>query len=324
MTSNNRVIVDGESFLAQVASTFNPDHEILIRAKQSMEVLEAYSRFALTKIIIPSQILPQFEKLKNAIANIPAETDINRYQIIAKYPELKPHVELLERCLKSYPEILRGETHYASILFPIGDIDYNKETYDNSEADYINKVISEIVLEYINLANKKIRILEVGGGMGTCTRFLLPALVDKNYEYYFTDLGSAFVRRAQKTFHKFSNVIYATYNVEQELPSEFGNFDVVIGVNVLHATSDMDVTLKNMRNAVKKGGILVLNEITRRSDHATLTAGITSGWWLYKDQYRIPDSPLISIENWYKILKQNQFEHIKSYNSFSSSMILST
>jgi polyketide synthase PksN len=40
---------------------------------------------------------------------------------------------------------------------------------------------------------------------------------------------------------------------------------------------------------LRRGGIIIANELTTKTDFLTLTFGLTDGWWLYDDpQWRMP------------------------------------
>lgn len=74
-----------------------------------------------------------------------------------------------------------------------------------------------------------------------------------------------------------------------------GAYDIVFATNVLHATRDMGNTLQNCKALLRKGGLLIANELTTKTEFLTLTFGLTDGWWLHDDSdIRIPGSPLIS------------------------------
>jgi hypothetical protein len=46
---------------------------------------------------------------------------------------------------------------------------------------------------------------------------------------------------------------------------------------------------------LRKGGLLIANELTAKTDFLTLTFGLTDGWWLFEDaKWRIPGAPLLS------------------------------
>ncbi len=74
-----------------------------------------------------------------------------------------------------------------------------------------------------------------------------------------------------------------------------GTFDILFATNVLHATRDMEVTIQNCKALLRKGGLLIANELTTKTEFLTLTFGLTDGWWLHDDSNRrIPGSPLLS------------------------------
>ena len=86
------------------------------------------------------------------------------------------------------------------------------------------------------------------------------------------------------------------------------HYDVVIAANVLHATKDIRQSLRNAKATLRKGGILLLNEISSKSLFAHLSFGLLEGWWLYEDTLlRIPGSPALYPESWEKVLKEEGF-----------------
>ena len=76
---------------------------------------------------------------------------------------------------------------------------------------------------------------------------------------------------------------------------KLGAYDVLFATNVLHATRDMGNTLQHCKALLRKGGLLIANELSTKTEFLTLTFGITDGWWLYDDvERRIPGSPILS------------------------------
>ncbi|HEV2964773.1 MAG TPA: beta-ketoacyl synthase N-terminal-like domain-containing protein, partial [Candidatus Angelobacter sp.] len=99
-------------------------------------------------------------------------------------------------------------------------------------------------------------------------------------------------------------------------------YDVVIATNVIHATGNLEVTLSNVRKLLAPGGIFVLNEITARQDFATLTFGLTDGWWHNNDGYRIADSPLVSSSNWRALLVRAGFAATECHGTEDQQVIV--
>ena len=57
----------------------------------------------------------------------------------------------------------------------------------------------------------------------------------------------------------------------------------------------MSRTLQQCKALLRKGGLLIANELSAKTDFLTLTFGLTDGWWLFDDaEVRIPGSPIIS------------------------------
>ncbi len=79
---------------------------------------------------------------------------------------------------------------------------------------------------------------------------------------------------------------------------KLGAYDVLFATNVLHATRDMGNTLQHCKALLRKGGLLIANELSTKTEFLTLTFGLTDGWWLYDDlERRIPGSPILSRSN---------------------------
>ncbi len=73
------------------------------------------------------------------------------------------------------------------------------------------------------------------------------------------------------------------------------SYDILFATNVLHATRDMETTIQNCKALLRKGGLLIANELTTKTEFLTLTFGLTDGWWLHDDSVlRIPGSPMLS------------------------------
>src|SRR5437667_1111595 len=141
-------------------------------------------------------------------------------------------------------------------------------------------------------------------------------------EYCYSDVSEAFLRYGQGRYaaeHPY--LTYQILNVEKPLAGqgiELGSYDLVIAANVLHATRNIRRTVRNAKAALKKHGLLLLNEITGDGSNTPtaslfmhLTFGLLSGWWVYEDSVlRIPGCPALTVENWQAVLSSEGFEEI--------------
>ncbi|MGO4776499.1 methyltransferase, partial [Lysobacter sp. 2RAB21] len=159
----------------------------------------------------------------------------------------------------------------------------------------------------------------MGAGTGGTTAGLLPMLRgfgDLVEEYCYTDLSKAFLLHAQEAYQpEFPALRTAIFDVGKplSLQSIQGNrYDAVIATNVLHATSDMRQTVRNAKALLKRGGMLLVNEISAWSWQTHFTFGLLDGWWLYEDEkLRLPGSPCLSPTQWESLLKAERFLDIR-------------
>ncbi|MBW4478215.1 MAG: SDR family NAD(P)-dependent oxidoreductase [Tolypothrix brevis GSE-NOS-MK-07-07A] len=248
--------------------------------------------------------------------------DWENYQnLFLHKPEKKAALELLDTCLRKLPQILRGNIQATDILFPKSSMEKVENMYQrNSLSDYFNTFVAKTAEAYIRQRiqadpQTKIRILEIGAGTGGTTALVLPQLRQVQHaidEYCYTDLSKAFLMHAEKNYGQdYSYLNYKLLNIEQAIAPqgiESGTYDIVIATNVLHATKNIRQTLRHTKTALKRNGLLLLNEVVEKSIIGTLTFGLLDGWWLYQDEeLRIPGSPLIELECWLKILKEEGF-----------------
>lgn len=316
-TISTQKININENFLKMIVPSYNLDDIAKKYNQHSPQALEEYSRYAASKITIPEKSINKYARLITAIKNINVNSFVDKVELIQKYPEIECYIKLLDHCIKFYPKILSGKINHMNVLFPQGKLDLVKSIYQNNPiSDYFNDIIAKTVLNYLNLIQpKKANILEIGAGTGSTTKFVLPHTKDKDLVYYFTDRSLVFLKEAKNRFCDYKNIVYQIHNIEDSQSDEFKNkFDIVIANNVLHATRNIENTLKNVKSLIKENGIFVLGEGTSKSDFSTIVFGLTPGWWLYEDvDCRIPDTPILTLENWVKLLKKTGFKIIKSH-----------
>jgi acyl transferase domain-containing protein/2-polyprenyl-3-methyl-5-hydroxy-6-metoxy-1,4-benzoquinol methylase len=150
------------------------------------------------------------------------------------------------------------------------------------------------------------KILEVGAGTGSMTLPVLKVLSESGgslprlSSYCFTDISPSFFEKASEMLEQWSSLMeYKKLDIEKDpIGQGFApeSFDVIVASNVLHATSRVDVTLKNCLKLLKPGGKITIGEITWKSDHIGLIFGTMPGWWLSEDGRQ--GGPLISPDEW--------------------------
>ena len=156
--------------------------------------------------------------------------------------------------------------------------------------DRSSQQMGELVKHFAH-KNPRAKILEVGGGTGGTTTYVLNALGTDDSEfgplaasYDFTDISSGFFEAAQEKFKAWKNLVrYRKLDIEQT-PSkqgfEDGMYDLIIACQVLHATKSMENTMANVRKLLKPGGKLFIMETTQDQLDLQFAFGLLPGWWL--------------------------------------------
>ena len=85
------------------------------------------------------------------------------------------------------------------------------------------------------------------------------------------------------------------------------SFDLVLGYNVVHATPDLVETLRNLHALLTGGGALVLVETVRLPRWIDLIWGLSDGWWSFTDRSRRRLSPMVTLQEWERVLSEAGF-----------------
>jgi acyl transferase domain-containing protein/NAD(P)-dependent dehydrogenase (short-subunit alcohol dehydrogenase family)/ubiquinone/menaquinone biosynthesis C-methylase UbiE/acyl carrier protein len=254
--------------------------------------------------------------------------DVNTKEaMITNHPDLRSHIELLWVCTNSYKDVLTGKLSYVEVMFPEGKMSLVEGIYKGDDlSDYFNQYIAQLIKTYCKRIGEQsgkgsIRILEVGAGTGGTSENVLKVLeqVDSEIDihYYYTDVSAKFINYGEERFKNDKiQLQFKTLNIEEDPMMqgfESQNMDIVLASNVLHATKNITITLNQIKKLLKKNGVVIINENTKQQIFGTLTFGLTSGWWLFEDEnVRIPDSPLLSIEDWKTLIALEGFTSVDS------------
>jgi len=236
--------------------------------------------------------------------------------LLNQYPEEAATLTLLDRCASQLSGVLRGTIDPVQLVFPQGDLTTATQLYqDSTVAKVMNTLVQKAITKAIEKLppNRGIRLLEIGAGTGGTTSYLLPHLNPNQTEYIFTDIGALFTSKAQERFRDYRFVGYQTLNIEVDPTTQGFNahqYDVIIAANVLHATSSMKQTLSHVRQLLAPGGMLVLSEATTRIRWVDLIFGLLEGWWKFTDYQLRPDYPLLSRQQWKKVLSETGFTQV--------------
>ena len=261
-----------------------------------------------------------------------ADPDSELSALNSLHPEIETELAILKRCTGRTAAVLQGTCDPMQLVFAEGSIQEAEQIYQNSPlCRFFNNTAQEIVARaVVKSAGRPVRVLEIGGGTGATTAFVLPAIARENIEYTFTDISPVFLSRAREKFQNFTGVHYRLLNIERSpLDQVFpaGGYDIVLAANVLHATRDLRQTVAHARQLLRSGGLLMLIEGVRPDRWLDMTFGLTDGWWRVADRDLRPEHPLISSEQWQALFREQGMDvsrtlHYQTRDGRSSQQVL--
>ncbi|KAF1953068.1 S-adenosyl-L-methionine-dependent methyltransferase, partial [Byssothecium circinans] len=126
----------------------------------------------------------------------------------------------------------------------------------------------------------------------------------------YTHISPGFFVAANERFKEYNGIEFQVLDISKypiEQGFQEGSFDLILAANVLHATPNIQETLKNVRKLLHPQGWLLLQELDMQAMWMDFIMGGSSGcWWLGEDDGR-PDEPYISPERRDHDLKASGF-----------------
>ncbi|KAM7205885.1 hypothetical protein V8F33_000715 [Rhypophila sp. PSN 637] len=228
-----------------------------------------------------------------------------------------PETRLMVHMYRSLPAVYRGEMTGIQAAVQDKLLD---NTYEFMELYHAgNKALTEMI-KLLSYKNPRLKILEVGGGTGSATKEVVPALngsdtLYRGYESYtFTDITSSFLAKAHDNFKQYKGMKYATFDMQTPAKDQGfeADFDLVIASNVIHATTDIQKTLANIRSLLKPGGYLALFEIVQPRLSWVNILGTFSDFWNgdHDVNFRRTEGPFLTHSMWKEVLPKSGFRGV--------------
>ncbi|PTL83578.1 type I polyketide synthase [Vitiosangium sp. GDMCC 1.1324] len=246
-------------------------------------------------------------------ADVPAP-EVLREQLLAQYPEIASLVELVEHCVRHYSQVLNGSLPALGVLYPTGEAE-EPASQEGVEWSSMGQCVA-LLRRFLERCTERIqgrtlRILEVGGGSSVVLEALRPLLEKHPVEYHFTDLGPSFVRAMEERGRREGLTFLHTAVLDlarppREQDPRTGTYDVVIALNVVHATPRVPESLAHLEQLLAPGGHLCLVETVRQQPWVDMVWGLADGWWSFEDALRTR-SPLLEVDAWERALRDAGF-----------------
>src|SRR6185295_1711739 len=135
------------------------------------------------------------------VASLPEAQDVQKVSkaLSEKYPAYEDTLALLERNASRIPGLLRGESATPPEVATEESTDEAKRLDESPYNAVYRLLIAEAVRSIAGFlpANRTIRVLEIGAGIGGLTIHTLPTLPAGRTEYVFSDVSNALFQVAR-------------------------------------------------------------------------------------------------------------------------------
>ncbi|CAM3275740.1 putative Phenylalanine racemase (ATP-hydrolyzing) [Xenorhabdus nematophila ATCC 19061] len=242
-----------------------------------------------------------------------------RQKLLAQNSAWQASLDTLDIVLEGVIPVIQGSKPATALLFPDGNTELVSALYSHNPLfDTANRHLAQEIANRLICCQSTtpLRVLEIGAGTGSSTTVILSALAEKGIatEYWFTDVSAAFLRRAHERYG--AKLTIKRFDLEkelseQEMPCDY--FDAVIASNVIHATRNIDASLRRIDQLLRPTGDVFLLEMVCNAAIYQLIFGLTEGWWHFQDPvYRHAQSPLLSQQSWHHLFTQRNWSSIHS------------
>ncbi|CAF0885307.1 unnamed protein product [Didymodactylos carnosus] len=218
---------------------------------------------------------------------------ISLVNLLNKCPQLKSILSLVELCGSNLCEIVTGKIDELQSLFGLENEILLQELISVISEDNTQSMFSALCQQIKNKISQNkdnnwvLKILEIEAGYGRSTIHILTILNDlanstnTRIEYTFTNTSSDLFAKTKQTFDELIeekniknqiNITHQVFDPEQNSLSSSSvgyqqhllnpeSFHIIFGSNILNKTSNVVNCVRNIRQLLAPGGILLLNEI---------------------------------------------------------------
>jgi nonribosomal peptide synthetase protein BlmVIII len=238
-------------------------------------------------------------------------------RLTREHPGFAGLAELLLHCAEGYPSALTEPGEALRLLYPDGRADLLTRTLGGQTVPHrgvgqLTWLTGELLERLSGELRRPVRVLEAGAGEGALTEALAGRLGRGRLIYHATDISPGFVSNlaAQARQRQLDWVRTSRFDITED-PARQGlaghRYDLVCGLDVLHATADLRRSLAHLRSLLAPGGLLALVETTAADRWLSLIWGLSDGWWSYTDQRS--SGPLLDAAGWDALIGDMNFEN---------------
>lgn len=222
-------------------------------------------------------------------------------------------------CIEHLPGLLAGTVDPLQLLFPEGTVDTATAAYrDNLVSRYTNHVLTCGITARAGqaTAQRALRVLEIGSGVGGTSVGLITALAAYPVHYTFTDVSHFFLARARNLFAEHDFIDYRIFDINRP-PAEQGfaaaSFDIIVCANVLHNAVNIDDALVMLDRLLAPGGSLVFVDATAVNPPLMISMEFKEGLHGFTDVRAETNSAFLAYAQWHDALRRSPFGEVCSF-----------
>ena len=249
-------------------------------------------------------------------SDLPAAEDI-WLSVLGDSPSYLPELILLGRCGKHLSDVLQHKVEPEKILF--ANKSSIQEHWSGASPSNLsmNLALKDTLLDIVKdwPANRRLRILEVGGMNTEISQLLLPILPIDQCDYSYIHHNDEMLTKASFDLEPWDFVTTEILDLSQDFDLTdssvlAASYDIIIAANTLYHSDDCSKSQKNIRKLLAPKGALLLLE--RQSDRfMDMTFGLQTEWWTHTSEESAPIPLLMTAQEWRIELKENGFDQVE-------------
>ncbi|KAL1881213.1 Type I Iterative PKS [Diaporthe australafricana] len=254
--------------------------------------------------------------IRTSIASPRKSSETVLQELLQTFPEFVVANKLTFYAGKHLAGVLSGKTDGIRVIFgstegrELVQALYCEHTFNRMNYGQMRDTIRNLMDQMDPNSTAPLRILEMGAGTGGTTYVLAPFLAScgRPVEYTFTDLSASMVANARRKFGKlYPFMRFVVHDIEQAPAHDLRGQDIVIASNAIHATHNIVASAKNIREALRPEGFLMMLEMTEVVPFIDVIFGLLEGWWLFDDGRK---HAIISEDQWESDLHTAGWGHV--------------
>jgi NADPH:quinone reductase-like Zn-dependent oxidoreductase/acyl carrier protein/short-subunit dehydrogenase/SAM-dependent methyltransferase len=309
-------------FALQAIQELNPKgDEFTLKSLAEQAHIESVKLPLLARLleILVEDDLASFENGRWMLAtdsDLPSAEDI-WLSVLGDSPEYLPELMLLGRCGKHLADVLQHNIDPDKILYSSKSSiqqHWSVSSPSNSSMNLaLRDTVSEIISEWP--ANRRLRILEIGGNDTELSQLILPIIPTDICDYYYIHHDADLLSKAEFDLEQWRFVQTEQLDLSLDITTdncliELASFDIVIAANTLYHSDDFAKAQKNIRRLLTPKGVLLL--IERQTDRfMDMTFGLQADWWIHTTDNLSPTPLLMSANTWRTQLKGVGFDQVE-------------